>query len=223
MSQNSTDQKYARDRFDDVEPYTTQQGAHRKEFAAPKGAGHLNTIIIAGGIALAIGVGSFLWLLPSDPLNQAGSASEQSSGEVIEDEPQDEEETDEPETIEEPEPTDGQETIELDDPQDPEADDPEEPEPEESESEEPVDHQLPIAVYNASSVQGYAASIAQELGDAGFNVPVADNWTGTSPSTTTVYFSDNESTAHAVAQQLGATAVYEPSVDGVVVVLTGDS
>lgn len=222
MSQNSTDQKYPSDRFDQVEPYTTQQGAHRKEFTAPKGAGHLNTIIVAGGIALAIGVGSFLWLLPSDPLNQAGLASEPTR-EVVEDEPQDEEETDEPEAIEETEPTDGQETIELDDSQDPETDDSEQPEPEESESDEPVDHELPISVYNASSVQGYAASIAQDLGDAGFNVPVADNWTGETPSTSTVYFSDNEPTAQAVAQELGATAVHDPSVDGIVVVLTGDS
>jgi len=223
VSQESTDQKYPSDRFDEVESYTTQQGAHRKEFAPPKGAGHLNTIIVAGGIALAIGVGSFLWLLPSDPLNQSGSASESTSHEVVEDEPQDDEETDEPEAIEEPEPTDDQEAIDLDNSQDPETQDSEEPESEESESDEPVDRELPIAVYNASNVQGYAASMAQELGEAGFNVPVADNWTGATPSSSTVYFSDNESTAQAVAQELGATAVYEPSVDGVVVVLTGDS
>ncbi len=223
MSQNSIDQKYPDDRFDEVEPYTTQQGAHRKEFAPPKGAGHLNTIIVAGGIALAIGAGSFLWLLPSDPLNQAGSASESTSREMVEDEPQDEEETDEPEAIEEPEPTDGQETIDLEDSQGPETEDSEQPESDESESDEPIDHELPIAVYNASSVQGYAASIAQDLGDAGFNVPVADNWTGTTPSTSTVYFSDNEPTAQAVAQQLDAATVYEPSIDGIVVVLTGDS
>ena len=220
MSQGSPEQKYPRDRFDDVAPYTTQQGAHRKDFAPPKGSGHLNAIILAGGVALAIGVGSFLWLLPSDPLNQAGSASEETTSETVEDEPQDPEETVEPEDVAEPEPTaeqDEPEAVESEDPEDPE--DPEETD--ESESDEPVDYEVPIGVYNASAVQGQAASVAQDLGSAGFNVPVADNWSGTVPSSTIVYFSDNEATANAVAEELGATAVYEPSVDGVVVVLTG--
>lgn len=217
MSQGSPEQKYPRDRFDDVAPYTTQQGAHRKDFAPPKGSGHLNAIILAGGVALAIGVGSFLWLLPSDPLNQAGSASEETTSETVEDEPQDPEETVEPEDVAEPEPT-----AEQDEPDAVESEDPEDPEEtDESESDEPVDYEVPIGVYNASAVQGQAASVAQDLGSAGFNVPVADNWSGTVPASTIVYFSDNEATANAVAEQLGATAIYEPSVDGVVVVLTG--
>ncbi|NLZ99010.1 MAG: LytR C-terminal domain-containing protein [Micrococcus sp.] len=217
MSQGSPEQKYPRDRFDDVAPYTTQQGAHRKDFAPPKGSGHLNAIILAGGVALAIGVGSFLWLLPSDPLNQAGSASEETTSETVEDEPQDPEETVEPEDVAEPEPT-----AEQDEPDAVESEDPEDPEEtDESESDEPVDYEVPIGVYNASAVQGQAASVAQDLGSAGFNVPVADNWSGAVPASTIVYFSDNEATANAVAEELGATAVYEPSVDGVVVVLTG--
>ena len=217
MSQGSPEQTYPRDRFDDVAPYTTQQGAHRKDFAPPKGSGHLNAIILAGGVALAIGVGSFLWLLPSDPLNQAGSASEETTSETVEDEPQDPEETVEPEDVAEPEPT-----AEQDEPDAVESEDPEDPEEtDESESDEPVDYEVPIGVYNASAVQGQAASVAQDLGSAGFNVPVADNWSGAVPASTIVYFSDNEATANAVAEELGATAVYEPSVDGVVVVLTG--
>lgn len=219
MSENSTEEKYPRDRFDDIEPYTTQQGAHRKDFAAPKGAAHLNSIIVAGGVALAIGVGAFLWLLPSDPLNQAESAPQETVSEPIEDEPQDPEETDEPEEIVEPEPTDEPETIDLDEPE--ETEEPAPDETDDPESEDSVDYELPIGVYNASSVQGYAASMAQELGTAGFNVPVADNWTGAVPSTTTVYYSENETTALAVAEEVGAVAIYEPSVDGVLVVLTG--
>lgn len=218
MSQGSTEQKYPRDRFDDVEPYTTQQGAHRKDFAPPKGTGHLNAIILAGGVALAIGVGSFLWLLPTDPLNQADSAPEETASETVEDEPQDPEETVEPEDVVEPEPTDEQgepEELELDEPEEAE-------ETDGPESDEPVDYDVPIGVYNASTVQGQAASVAQDLGSAGFNVPVADNWGGATPASTTVYFSDSEATANAVAEQLGAGAIYEPSVDGVVVVLTGD-
>lgn len=217
MSQHPNDQKYPRDRFDDVEPYSTQQGAHRKEFARPKGTGQLNAIILAGGVALAIGVGSYLWLLPSDPLNQANSEPETTVSQAVEDESQDVEETVEPEEVEEPEPTDTPETIELDEPEPEEVAETEDPE-----SDEVVDYELAIGVYNASTVQGYAASVAQDLGEAGFNVPVADNWTGAVPGSTTVYFSNDEATAVAVAEQLGATAVYEPSVDGVLVVLTGD-
>lgn len=223
MSQQLNDQKYARDRFDDVEPYSTQQGAHRKEFVTPKGAGQLNSIILAGGVALAIGVGSYLWLLPSDPLNQANSEPEETISQAVEDQPQDAEETVEPEEVQAPEATDQAETIELDEPDPEDPTEPDEAETAGSETDEAVDYDLAIGVYNASSIQGYAASVAQELGDAGFNVPVADNWTGASPGSTTVYFSNDETTAVAVAEQLGAAAVYEPSVDGVLVVLTGDS
>lgn len=214
-------QEYARDRFDDVEPYTTQQGAHRKDFAAPKGVGHLNAIILAGGVALAIGVASFLWLLPADPLNQTGSASEETVSEQPVDDPQDTEEIDEPEEVVEPEPTAEPEATDQDGPEELELEEPQETT--EPASDEPVDYELPIGVYNASTIQGHAASVAQELGGAGFNVPVADNWGGAVPAATTVYFSDNEATANAVAEQLGAAAIYEPSVDGVLVVLTGDS
>lgn len=225
MSQESSEQKYAHDRFDDVEPYTTQQGAHRKDFAPPKGSGHLNAIILAGGLALAIGVGAFLWLLPSDPLNQAETAPEETISAAVEDEPQDPEETVEPEDVVEPEPTaedDDLEPFETSGPEDAtETAEMDEPDAEEQESDEPVNYEVPIGVYNASTVQGHAASVAQELGGAGFNVPVADNWSGAVPASNTVYFSDNEATANAVAEELGATAIYEPSVDGVVVVLTG--
>src|SRR5699024_6571058 len=135
-----------------------------------------------------------LWLLPSDPLNQAGSASEETTSETVEDEPQDPEETVEPEDVAEPEPT-----AEQDEPEAFESEDPEEPEEtDEPESDEPVDYEVPIGVYNASTVQGQAASVAQDLGGAGFNVPVADNWSGAVPSSTTVYFSDNEATTNAV-------------------------
>ena len=96
-----------------------------------------------------------------------------------------EEPTEEPEELVEPEP------VEEPEPEESEASPT--PEPTEEETNEPedeVDYSLPISVYNASSIQGYAASIAQELGGAGFNVPVADNWTGNVPSQTTVFSSD---------------------------------
>jgi len=222
VTQHSTQDQYPRDRFDDVERYTTQQGAHRKEFPVPKGAGHLNAIILAGGAALAIGIGSYLWLYPTDPLNQTGSGSSETVVAPVDDQPQDEEETIEPEETESPEATEDPETVEMDEPE--ESEEPEEtdePSPEETENAtDEVDYNLPVAVYNASTIQGYAASVAQELGQAGFNVPVADNWSGHVPNQNTVYYSDNEATAQAVADQVGAVAVQEASVDGVLVVLT---
>src|SRR5699024_3420872 len=137
--------------------------------------------------ALAIGVGSFLWLLPSDPLNQAGSASEETTSETVEDEPQDPEETVEPEDVAEPEPT-----AEQDEPDAVESEDPEDPEEtDESETDEPVDYEVPIGVYNASAVQGQAASVAQDLGSAVLNVAVADKWSSALAGSTIVYFSDN--------------------------------
>ena len=230
MNQNSTQHDYPRDRFDDVERYTTQQGAHRKEFPVPKGAGQLNAIILAGGAALAIGIGSYLWLYPSNPLNQAGADPEETVSTTVEDEPQDADEDIEPEEVEEPEPVETPEPVELEEPEEsPEPEESEEPEeteeptPEETEEpEDEVDFGLPVSVYNASTIQGYAASVAQDLGAAGFNVPVADNWSGQVPAQNTVYFSHSEATALAVAEEVGAVAIYEPSVDGVLVVLTAD-
>lgn len=229
MSQHSTEERYPRDRFDDVERYTTQQGAHRKEFPAPKGSGHLNSIILAGGVALAIGVGSFLWLAPSDPLKLSSSAAEETVSAPA-DEPEEPAATDEPvddeETLEAPEPVEEEPSEEPEPSAEPS--EPEESadfdEPEEDVSEEPtepVDYSVPIGVYNASTIQGYAAQVAQDLGGAGYNVPIADNWTGRVPSQTVVYYSSNEATAVAVANEVGAVAIYEPSVDGVLVVLTG--
>lgn len=224
MTQQSTQDKYPRDRFDDVERYTTQQGAHRKEFPVPKGAGQLNAIILAGGAALAVGIGSYLWLYPSDPLNQAGPEPEETVTAPVDDEPQDVdevEELDEPEPVEEPEDVEDPETVEVEEVD--ETPEPEEPSPEETEGpDEAVDYELPVGVYNASTIQGYAAQVAQELGSAGFNVPVADNWSGQVPAQTTVFYSENEATARAVADEVGAVPVYEASVDGVLVVLTAN-
>lgn len=228
MTQHSTQDKYPRDRFDDVERYTTQQGAHRQEFPVPKGAGQLNAIILAGGAALAIGVGSYLWLYPSDPLNQAGPEPEEVVSAPADDEPQDAEEDDEPEELDEPEPVeepedvDEPETVEVEELNETlEPDEPEEATAEETET-AAVDYELPVSVYNASTIQGYAAQVAQELGSAGFNVPVADNWNGQIPAQTTVFYSNNEATARAVADEVGAVPVYEASVEGVLVVLTAN-
>lgn|GEM_PF-1755223 len=230
MTQHSTQDQYPRDRFDDVERYTTQQGAHRKEFPVPKGAGQLNAIILAGGAALAIGIGSYLWLYPTDPLNQTDPGSSETVVAPAEDQTQDEEETIEPEETESAEEVDDPETMEMDEPEEseePESEEPEQPEetdePSAEETEnatDEVNYDLPVAVYNATTIQGYAASVAQELGQAGFNVPVADNWSGHVPNQNTVYYSEHEATARAVADQVGAVAVQEASVDGVLVVLT---
>ena len=223
MNQNSTQHDYPRDRFDDVERYTTQQGAHRRQFPVPKGAGQLNAIIVAGGAALAIGIGSYLWLYPSDPLNQAGADPDETVSAPVEDEPQDVDEDIEPAEVTDP--AESPNTVEIDDAEEsPEPEETDEPTAQEdtAEPEEAVDFELPVSVYNASTVQGYAASVAQDLGAAGFNVPVADNWSGQVPAQSTVYFSQQEATARAVADEVGAVAVYDPSVEGVLVVLTAD-
>lgn len=227
MTQQSTHDKYPRDRFDDVERYTTQQGAHRQEFPVPKGAGQLNAIILAGGAALAIGIGSYLWLYPSDLLNQSGLEPEETVNAPVEDEPQDADgtqELDEPEPVEDPEDVEDFETGEVEDgAETPEPEDSEEPTDEATDTpDDAVNYELPVSVYNASGVQGRATQVAQELGSAGFNVPVADNWSGQIPAQTTVFYSNNESTAQAVAEEVEGVAVHEPSVDGVLVVLTAN-
>lgn len=82
----------------------------------------------------------------------------------------------------------------------------------------------PITVYNAAGIGGLAATGAGKLETAGFTSVAADNFTGTKPAASTVYYGsdDDRATADLVASTLGLSAVQQDlgmAPSGIVVVL----
>jgi hypothetical protein len=90
-----------------------------------------------------------------------------------------------------------------------ESEEPEEPADEETTPAAEVDLTTPVTVYNAAGIQGLAGAGAGELTEAGFSSVVADNFGGTAPETSTVYYAteDQVATAELVASTLGVTTV----------------
>lgn len=92
-----------------------------------------------------------------------------------------------------------------------------------------ADISAPVRVLNNSTVAGLAGKTSGQLTAAGFNVAGTGNYASGTISKTTVYYGNSpreQSTAEAVAKQLGATA--QPrfpgianSPPGVIVIVTG--
>lgn len=95
-----------------------------------------------------------------------------------------------------------------DEPEEP-SDEPTEPADEETTPAAEVDLTTPVTVYNAAGIQGLAGQGAGELTEAGFSSVVADNFGGTAPATSTVYYATEEqvATAELAASTLGVTTV----------------
>ena len=97
-------------------------------------------------------------------------------------------------------------------------------------SEEPtaaVELDTPVTVYNAAGIEGLAASPVDELEGAGFTTAQADNFSGTKPGTSTIYYAseDLEPTAALVGQTIGVDALElsaSDAGDGIAVVLISD-
>lgn len=83
-----------------------------------------------------------------------------------------------------------------------------------------------VEVYNSTLTSGLAGNAAGVLEDAGFSQVAALNWQTDPPSTTTVFYPDEDDagTAQEVADALGIETVEESADvgDAVVVVLTDD-
>jgi hypothetical protein len=89
----------------------------------------------------------------------------------------------------------------------------------------PVDRSVPVTVLNGTRTGGLAAGATQRLRDAGWTVPVADNYRGGDTPPTTVFYPSPElaATAQAVAEDLGgAQAQQSDQFDGLTVVLGED-
>ncbi|NUL44255.1 LytR C-terminal domain-containing protein [Cellulosimicrobium funkei] len=221
---------YPHDQFDDVPAYKDRKGTHRADLTLTTGSSGLVGISVAAALALAVGAFSFLVLpslLPSDPANAGASATAtaevpaESSGSEVSPSG---EMTSSPEVAESSAPSETAASEEASDA----ASDPAEPEPTETEpveSEGPADTgdtSAPVEVYNASSIGGLAGRVSGGLSSDGFTVAGTGNWQGFPVSGSAVYYSQNETTAQAVAAQLGLPLVYEARVPGVTVVLSSD-
>jgi cytoskeletal protein RodZ len=85
----------------------------------------------------------------------------------------------------------------------------------------------PVTVYNAAGIEGLAASTVDDLEAAGFTSAKADNFSGTEPGTSTIYYAseDLEPTAALVGQTIGVDALElseSDAGDGISVVLISD-
>lgn len=212
MSKSTT--KYPEDEFDRVDPDAAPAGAHRAPRSRwSRSAPYL--IVVACSAALAVGLVYYLAQSPTSQLN-AGPAPA-------------------PSVSASSEPTEGTEpdAEEVTGVETPDATDPAEPTPEPTTEpttpvEPPaaaVDTATAVRVLNGTGRQGVAAGAAEILAGEGWTDVVADNYTGTRPSSSLVYFKDSDSEAEAreVAQLLGITEVIEaPNLVGPVsVVLVG--
>lgn len=214
MSKTTTT-KHPQDEFDLVDPGAGPAGVHR----APRSAWRRATpflVVMVVCAALAAGtVIAYFELGGTPPTTQAQPSTPATDG------------------AEAPATDDGAEAP-AEDPaaEDPAAETPaaEEPtvEPEAPVVEEPadvVDTGTAVRVLNATGRSGVAATAAEVLTDADWSDVVADNFSGTDPASSVVYFknSDSEAEAREVARLLEITQVLEaPNLVGPVsVVLVG--
>lgn len=222
--------QYPHDQFDDVPAYRDRKGTHRADPSLTTGSSGLVGISVAAALALAVGAFSFLVLpslLPSDPANAGAGASASATAEVPAESTGPEasptgEMTSSPEDLESSEPSEPAETTESGEASSAESD-PAESDPAASETATDTgDTSAPVEVYNASSVGGLAGRVSGALSSGGFTVAGSGNWQGFSVSGSAVYYSQNETTAQAVAAELALPLVYEARVPGVAVVLSSD-
>ena len=212
MSKSTT--KYPEDEFDRVDPDAAPAGAHR----APRSRWSRVVpylVVVAVSAALAVGLVYYYSQSPNSQLNAGSTPSVSASSEPTDGTDGDTEEVTGAETPDTAEPAEP--TTEPEIPVEPET--PVEP------PVAAVDTTTAVRVLNATGRQGVAAGAAETLTDAGWTDVVADNYTGTRPSSSLVYFKDSDSEAEAreVAQLLGITEVIEaPNLVGPVsVVLVG--
>lgn len=114
---------------------------------------------------------------------------------------------------------------EATEPADDASDEETEPADEETTPAPEADLSTPVTVYNAAGIQGLASTGAGELTEAGFTSVVADNFGGTAPASSTVFYEteDQAATAELVASTLGLTTVTLDAAQagsGIAVVLT---
>lgn len=211
--------KYPEDEFDAVEPGTAPSGVHRAPRSTWSRVAPFVVVMVTCAV-LAVGTVYYLAQSPTSRLNtpppaataaaeptaDAGAATPDATDAVTPDAEPADEATTEPAD----EATD-EATAEPEEPVEPPA--------------EVADTTTSIRVLNATGRSGVAAGAAETLTDAGWSDVVADNFTGTEPTSSLVYFKDStsEASAREVAQLLGITQVIEaPKLVGPVsVVLVG--
>lgn len=210
--------QYPRDRFDDVPAYSDRKGAHRAAPPVASGPSGLVWISVAAALALVVGAFCFLVLpslLPAGPTGGGSAASAPATSEPSAPA------TSEPATSE-PAASETQ-APESAAPSAGESESPsEEPEPSETAVADTGDASAPVEVYNASSIGGLAGRVSGGLSAGGFTVVGSGNWQGFPVPESAVYYSQNVTTAQAVAADLGLPLIQDARIPGVAVVLAAD-
>jgi hypothetical protein len=180
---------YPQDEFDQVPESSDRQGVHRAKMAAPK-AGGLGLIILAVGLALAVGVLSFFVL----PLLGFGGGTEAS---VAASEPTSAATTAAPQTKSAPPSTPSKEP--SPEPSEEQSEEPSEEPAEETksaEAEEPedaaADKSTPVLVLNGTGTAGLGADVSTTVSANGWQVAGVDNWTGSSLASSVIFYNPGQ-------------------------------
>ncbi|MFC7403229.1 LytR C-terminal domain-containing protein [Citricoccus sp. GCM10030269] len=228
--------QYPRDQFDDVPEYRDRKGTHRANAVVVSASSGLLSISVAAALALIVGAFCFLVLpsllpagAPTSGAPAGASASESpdsSPARAAESSTALSGAVESPESSAPSEPSEPSETAGSDEEQTEEPESSESPSaseaPAESATPDTGDTSAPVEVYNASSINGLAGQVSGTLSSSGYTVAGTGNWQGFSVPSSGVYYSVNETTAQAVASDLGLPLIYEPRVPGIAVVLNAD-
>ncbi|MFD1212942.1 LytR C-terminal domain-containing protein [Arthrobacter sp. GCM10027362] len=190
--------KYPQDEFDQVPETSDRQGVHRATLAAPK-AGGLGLIILAAGLALAVGVLSFFVLPllgaggPASPAVSAGPAAAAATSAAPEAEPAAQSASAEP--VEEPAETDAGK------PETKSAEPTEAAAPDTPEVPAGADKSDPVLVLNGTAVAGLGSDVSATVSANGWQVAGVDNWTGSTLASSVIFYNPGQ---QANAEELSA-------------------
>jgi hypothetical protein len=186
---------YPQDEFDRIPETSDRQGVHRAAMTVPKARG-LGLVILAAGLALAVGLLSFFVL----PLLGTGGAAESVASEPSAPA------TTAAATTAAPETTAAEETASPSaEPTDEASEEPaEEPTAEESTAPEQAagaDRTDPVLVLNGTGTSGLGADVSATVTADGWQIAGVDNWTGSTLASSVIFYNPGQ---EANAQELSA-------------------
>ncbi|MBQ1444778.1 MAG: LytR C-terminal domain-containing protein [Renibacterium sp.] len=187
--------KYPRDEFDNVPESSSRQGVHRTAMDAPRPG--LWPIVAFAVVALLIGAAAFLViprLIGTAPAASGESSSGQSSSNSA--------------TADSPSPSSAASTP----PATPTAPStPTTPPP------PPVDKTQPVNVYNATTISGLSARVAQQVRADGWTVPLSANWQGYAQPSSVIFYNGaaQKPNADALGALLGITRLVDTADLGI--------
>ncbi|GAA1047916.1 LytR C-terminal domain-containing protein [Arthrobacter russicus] len=188
--------KYPRDEFDNVPESSSRQGVHRTAMDAPRPG--LWPIVAFAVVALLIGAAAFLViprLIGTAPAASGESSSGQSPSNSA--------------TADSPSPSSSAASTPPATPTAPST--PTTPPP------PPVDKTQPVNVYNATTISGLSARVAQQVRADGWTVPLSANWQGYAQPSSVIFYNGaaQKPNADALGALLGITRLVDTADLGI--------